>query len=68
MTFVEISEVKAKYIYRQCGQIYISNDIRKYWRVPVIYDYVGVYAPRGINFYRSYPRNEGKTKFFIRIK
>jgi len=66
--YLEISELKAKDIYGRCGQIYITNDSRKFWRVPVDRDYVGMYAPRGINFYRSYPRNEGKTRFFIRIK
>lgn len=61
--YMEITREEAKEIYCKGNNVYICNDKRKYWKLPVSYEYSS-HAPISELFERSIPKYEGETKFY----
>jgi hypothetical protein len=61
--FIEITELEAKEIYCNGGNVFITNNRRTFWRMPCSYEY-GSNAPAEQLFYRSIPKYEGQTIFY----
>ena len=61
--FVEITKAEAKKIYCTCGKVYVSNNVRNFWKLPASSEYSS-HAPAEELFYRSIPEYEGETRFF----
>lgn len=61
--YVEITKTEAKELYCKGNSIYISNNLRKYWKLPASYEYSS-HAPAEELFNRSIPKGEGETRFY----
>ena len=62
-TYIEITREEAKEFYCKGDNVYICNDKREYWKLPVSYEY-NSHAPVEELFNRSIPNYEGETKFY----
>lgn len=61
--YTEISKEEAKELYRKGNNVYLCNNVRKYWKLPASYEY-NSHATEDELFNRSIPLSEGEAKFY----
>jgi hypothetical protein len=61
--YTEITENEAKTMYIHSEKVFVSTDMRKFWKLPASYEYAS-HEPKKELFYRSIPECEGKVTFF----
>ena len=65
ITYLPIFEDHAMSRYIHGMDVYVSTDIRHFWKLPAPHEY-GSHAPASELFYRSLPKCEGKIYYYMK--